>query len=391
MDNPQLIALDDVVLRDDLDPRLGERDDDLIAQYADIFDALPPIEINQHNELIDGWHRVRAAERAKRTDIAYVVVETDGDDDLGDRMWAANLKHGVQYSRAQRQIHGVKLHKRKLTAQEIAERVGVGINTVYRWTKELRESEKQERDQAALELAGEGKTQQEIADQLSIPRQTISRILAQNPQMIKMGSTAELPENTSCEPESEAMLADEPEPDQVEIDDSESVLEKGEALAEAEAANPDPEPDEGETPADEQPDISQPEPEPADEEPTTPDVEPDLPPPEPIPDDILNTARTVMGTFAESRPNDYVARLEASPSEWMTITDDSLSNEIERELLTSAAAMCLWQEWMIWYQGEQGNAFTEAFGEIGPVFVRGRSGQWRIVSKLRSILRRLRT
>ena len=36
-----MISLDDVVLRDDLDPRLGERDDDLIAQYADIFDALP--------------------------------------------------------------------------------------------------------------------------------------------------------------------------------------------------------------------------------------------------------------------------------------------------------------------------------------------------------------
>ena len=367
-----MIALHDVVLRDDLDPRLGDRDDDLIAQYADIFDALPPIEINQHNELIDGWHRVRAAERAKRTEIAYVVVETDGDDDLGDKMWAANLKHGVQYSRAQRQIHGVKLHKRKLTAQEIAERVGVGINTVYRWTKELRESEKQERDQAALELAGEGKTQQEIADQLSIPRQTISRILAQNPQMIKMGSTAELPENTSCEPESEAMPADEPEPDQVEVDDSESALEKGE------------------TPADEQPDISQPEPEPADEEPATPDVEPEPPPPEPIPDDILNIARAVMGAFAETRPDDYVARLEASGSEEMTITDDSLSNELERELLTSAAAMCLWQEWMIWYQGEGTSAFMDAFGKIGPVFVRGQAGHWSIVSKLRSILRRLR-
>ena len=40
-------------------------------------------------------------------------------------------------------------------------------------------------------------------------------------------------------------------------------------------------------------------------------------------------------------------RLEASGSEWMTITDDSLSNELERELLTSAAAMCFWQELMI--------------------------------------------
>ena len=62
------------------------------------------------------------------------------------------------------------------------------------------------------------------------------------------------------------------------------------------------------------------------------------------------------------------------PSEWMTITDDSLSNELERELLTSAAAMCLWQEWMIWYQGERISAFTDAFGKIGTVFVRGHSG-----------------
>ena len=49
-----------------------------------------------------------------------------------------------------------------------------------------------------------------------------------------------------------------------------------------------------------------------------------------------------MCAFAETRPEDYVARLEASASDWMTIRDDSLSNEVERELLTSAAAMCLW-------------------------------------------------
>ena len=123
----------------------------------------------------------------------------------------------------------------------------------------------------------------------------------------------------------------------------------------------------------------------------TSDPEP-KPPPEqiPIPPDILETARAVMGTFTETRPGEYVARLEANDSEWMTITDDSLSNELERELLTSAAAMCLWQELMIWYQGENASTFTDAFGKIGPVFVRGQAGQWSIVSKLRSILRRLR-
>ena len=178
MDNPQLIALDDVVLRDDLDPRLGDRDDALIAQYADIFDALPPIEINQHNELIDGWHRVRAAQQEKRTDIAYVVVETKDDDDLTDKMWDANLRHGVQYTRVQRQTHGLKLHERGLKRQEmVAQRVGVGASSVYSWTKELREKLKQERDSEIQRLRDEGLTQQEIADELEIGRSTVAEIV----------------------------------------------------------------------------------------------------------------------------------------------------------------------------------------------------------------------
>ena len=146
-----MIALDDVVLRDDLDPRLGERDDDLIAQYADIFDALPPIEINQHNEVIDGWHRYLAAKYAKRTEIAYVVVETKDDDDLADRMWESNLRHGVQYTRDQRQTHGLKLHERGLAAKVIARDASASARARFTaGRKNMREQKKQERDQAEI-------------------------------------------------------------------------------------------------------------------------------------------------------------------------------------------------------------------------------------------------
>ena len=355
-----MIALDDVVLRDDLDPRLGDRDDDLIAQYADIFDALPPIEINQHNELIDGWHRVRAAESAKRSEIAFVVVETEGDDDLSDKMWAANLKHGVQYTRVQRQTQGLKLHGRGLKAKSIAGRVGVSASSVYSWTKELREREKQERDAEIARLQVEGKNLEEIGEELDIDATTVARNL-QNSKSRKM----------QVEPENEAKPA-------IEADEAETE--------EAELETP----ETNDAPADEEPDIPQSEPPAVEEEPASSEPETEPAPPEEIPEDILNTARAVMGAFAETRPDDYVARLEASGSEQMTITDDSLSNELERELLTSAAAMCLWQEWMIWYQGENASIFTDAFGKIGPVFVRGQAGQWSIVSKLRSILRRLR-
>lgn len=369
-----MIPLDDVVLRDDLDPRLGQRDDDLIQQYAEIFDELPPIEINQDNELIDGWHRVRAAERAKRSEIAYVVVETDGDDDLGDKMWAANLKHGVQYTRAQRKTYGLKLHAREVSTKDIAAQAGVAVNTVLRWTKDLRDQQRQARDDTIQRLIEKGKTQQEIAEELQIGQGTVSRII-QNQQMVKLDSEPE----SETGPEIEATEADTgeaPEADLQEIPESvpapaETDTDEPQPAAEAPVA----EPVADEAPADDETAVSEPEPEPT--------------PPESIPDAILNTARAVMVGFVESRPDAYVARLEVSAGEWMTITDDSLSNELERELLTSAAAMCLWQEWMVWYLGERTGAFTDAFGKIGPVFVRGRSGQWTIVSRLRSILRRL--
>ena len=65
---------------------LGDRDHDLVEQYAEIFDALPPIEINQDKEIIDGWHRYLAARRVDVAEITCVVIKTTGDDDLADRM-----------------------------------------------------------------------------------------------------------------------------------------------------------------------------------------------------------------------------------------------------------------------------------------------------------------
>lgn len=205
-------------------------------------------------------------------------------------------------------------------------------SSVYSWTKELREKEKQKRDAQIARLRDEGKSTREIADEVDIDHVTVARALQNS-------KTGILQHNLESQVEPEI------EPPKVET------------AEEQEAAEPELEPA----------------------------------PPEPIPEHILKTARAVMAAFAETRPDEYVARLEASPSEWMTITDDSLSNELERELLTSAAAMCLWQEWMVWYQGENASEFANRFGQTGPVFVRGESGQWSIVSRLRSILRRLWT
>lgn len=301
-----MMALDDIVLRDELDSRLGDRDDDLIAQYADILDALPPIVINQDNELIDGWHRVRAAQSRRRSKIACVVVETEGDDDLGDKMWAANLKHGVQYTRIQRQFRGEKLYSRGFTAEDIAEQIGVSVSSVYRWTQDRRVTRRLERNAEIARLRDKGRTTREIAGEVDVDHTTVAKVLGNS----QMGKTQQKSETATA-------------------------------------------------------------------------------PREEIPEKILNAAHTVIGPFVEIRPDGYVAMLEASESHQMMITDDSLSKERERKLLASAAAMCLRQKWMIWYEGERIDVFTGAFRKIGPVFVRGQSGQWCIVSRLRSVLRRV--
>ena len=50
------IKVCDVVFREDLYPRI-ETSAVTVQKYAEDLEVLPPIKVNQHNELIDGWHR----------------------------------------------------------------------------------------------------------------------------------------------------------------------------------------------------------------------------------------------------------------------------------------------------------------------------------------------
>ena len=254
-----MIALDDVVLRDNLDPRLGQRDDDLIQQYAEIFDALPPIEINQDNELIDGWHRFLAAKQVDREQISYVVVETTDDDDLRDRMYAANLRHGVQYSREQKRAYGITLHGRELSAKEIARLSGVGVSTVYRWTRELREQDRQERDVEIQRLREDGLTQQEIADALEIAQSTVAEIIGDShlrisdkgPESVSEPAI-EVDEGETEEEPDERQAADQEAGAEAEPGPPSAEAEPGPPSAEAEPGPPSAEAEPAESPADEQ-------------------------------------------------------------------------------------------------------------------------------------------
>jgi ParB-like chromosome segregation protein Spo0J len=64
-----------VQFRQDLYPRF-EPNQALIQKYSDSIGFLPPIKINQHNILIDGFHRWKAYQLAGLAEIPCEVTET---------------------------------------------------------------------------------------------------------------------------------------------------------------------------------------------------------------------------------------------------------------------------------------------------------------------------
>ena len=72
---------DQIKWRDDLYPRF-EPDPVVVKQYADDLDVLSPIQINQHNEIIDGRHRLMAYQFQGIDQIPVEVIETDSDSEL---------------------------------------------------------------------------------------------------------------------------------------------------------------------------------------------------------------------------------------------------------------------------------------------------------------------
>jgi hypothetical protein len=89
------IPVADVLFRRKLYPRTSVRPD-LIERYAEFLVDLPPIEVNQRHELIDGLHRLEAHKKAGAATIRAVVTAVA--DDTKHLMLACkrNSRHGEQ-------------------------------------------------------------------------------------------------------------------------------------------------------------------------------------------------------------------------------------------------------------------------------------------------------
>lgn len=75
------VNVNEVVFREDLYPRI-EKNSFTVQKYAEDLEVLPPIELNQRLELIDGWHRWTAHKKAEAKTIKAIITNTSSDTDF---------------------------------------------------------------------------------------------------------------------------------------------------------------------------------------------------------------------------------------------------------------------------------------------------------------------
>lgn len=169
----------DIVFREDLYPRI-DTSATTVQKYAEDLSVLPPIEVNQHNELIDGWHRWTAHKKNQVESISVVVTPTTSDTELLELAIERNATHGLQLSQddkrdmARRIYHTTPERDRDDKKKQLAKILSVSERTVRGWLSRIDKDAKEARDRRIFELWLACHTQQEIAESVGRDQSVVS-------------------------------------------------------------------------------------------------------------------------------------------------------------------------------------------------------------------------
>lgn len=184
------ISTTDVVYREDLYPRF-EASQPTIQKYAYSIEHLPPIKVNQNNILIDGYHRWKAHQLEGEEKISAEVIETDSEKELKKLAYKLNANHGLQLNNEEKRRYAQEMIG-EMSVNDVASVLSVSASTVKSWTESQRKAAQEEQDRKIIEMYLRAwNTQQDIADVLGVPQQTIARkvdnLITQNDNSVNMG------------------------------------------------------------------------------------------------------------------------------------------------------------------------------------------------------------
>ena len=151
------LAVSDVVFRKDLYPRI-DTSPSTVQQYAEDLSVLPPIEVNQHNILIDGWHRLTAYRTMDVDTIPCIVTETESEAQLFEFSIIRNASHGLQLASedkmkyARQQMYGLSGKASTERQKEVAKVLSVSLRAVNLWTEKQRKDSAAENKEKAAQM-----------------------------------------------------------------------------------------------------------------------------------------------------------------------------------------------------------------------------------------------
>jgi DNA modification methylase len=176
MTDKKTIDIEDIVFEKSLYPRM-KPEPKKIEDYSENIENLPPIEINQDNILIDGYHRWKAFETKKEKKIPCFVTHTESQADLEQLAVLRNSTHGQQLSRDEKIYYASKWYG-ILSDEKIRKTLSISPRSLQDWTKAKREQQEKQTEEQIYTLWLSCHTQEEIAEIVNLPRQTVTDKIA---------------------------------------------------------------------------------------------------------------------------------------------------------------------------------------------------------------------
>lgn len=128
----ETVSVHDLLLDRGLNPRLGGVDQEVVELYAGMFADVvwPPIMVDKASrKLLDGWHRVEAAQRAGVYSLPVHWVEAK-EEELFAHAVKFNLGHGLRLSKEERLKAVARLAQEGWTPERITEFLGCSLGLV---------------------------------------------------------------------------------------------------------------------------------------------------------------------------------------------------------------------------------------------------------------------
>ena len=178
------IAVADVVFRQDLYPRINTSAE-TVQKYAEDLDVLPPIEVNQHKELIDGWHRWTAHKKAGALSVRAAVTQTTGDSELLELAIERNAKFGHQLSNREKKKNAGAIYRatpqeeRGAKKRRLAEILSVSYETVNNWLSRIDKNDEEEVCSSIQDMWLRCYTRKEISEKTGASEDVVRRVLGE--------------------------------------------------------------------------------------------------------------------------------------------------------------------------------------------------------------------